>query len=553
MNNLFTDTRLNLDQAGIKYAGLIEKPIGTPANLLFNGSFAKNNIRVEKLNLNLKNLNIKGSGTIINTKQPKIDLNLSTNEIDFIQLKELVPLLKKQKLSGKIKTDIKIKGDMARMKDIDLQGELSMEKVGAKFAFIPKEIHDMSGKISMQGKRMNIKGLTLGYGNTKINLDATIKDFDSPKIKFSLHSPRLRFDDLLPPKQPKKANLGIYGESIVPVAKKIENKDSFLSKIQAEGDIRIGRGGYKNFNFSNLRAALFFGKMALTIKPLSFNLYKGLFSGSALIDLKGKKPIFYVKSKLKSIDVKELINSNTSLKDMINGILNSDLSLSGKGTDAITITKSLEGKGEFAVTNGEIKMALLRDLLNQLPLQQLSLISRDFRRLYSCLEDYSKMEKTSFQYLALPLKIKSGVVHVPRYQILSSDLLDVVTDKSGGTINLNTMDVDFKNVMAVLTKQATDHCFGPKAQKYIVNEQGRAVIPFQWRGRIKEGSFPKPIPDTGAILAMAARGGIIDTLDRLIDKKKTTPETTKEKPTEPLKPKEQLEELGKELLRELFK
>jgi len=553
MNDLITDTRIDLDQAGIKYAGLIEKPMGTPANLLFNGSFAKNNIRVKKLNLNLKNLNIKGSGTIINTKQPKIDLNLSTNEIDFIQLKELIPPLKEQKLSGRIKTDIKIKGDMALMKDIDLQGNLSMEKVGAKFSFIPKEIHDMSGKISMQGKRMDIKGLTMGYGNTIVNLDASIKDFDSPKIKFSLRSPRLDFDDLLFAGQPKKADRKIYGESILPVAKKIENKDSFLKKIQAEGDIRIERGGYKNFNFSDLKADLFFGKMALTIRPLSFNLYKGFFSGSALMDFKEGKPIFYVQSNLRKIDVKELINSNTSLKDMINGTLNSDLSISGRMADAVTITKSLDGKGEFAVTNGEIKMALLRDLLNQLPLQQLSLISPDFRRLYSCLEDYSKLEKTRFQYLALPLNIKNGVVYVPRYQILSSDLLDVVTDKSGGKINLNTMDVDFKNVMAVLTKPATDHCFGPKAQKYIVNEQGRAVIPFQWRGHIKEGSFPKPIPDTGAILARAARGGIIDTLDRLIDKKKTTPETTKEKPQEPLKPKEQLEELGKELLRELLK
>ena len=99
-----------------------------------------------------------------------------------------------------------------------------------------------------------------------------------------------------------------------------------------------------------------FDSMTLTLKTLQFNLYKGLFTGSGQFDLRDKTPQFYVKSELKDVNVKELINDNTTQKDIVWGTLNSNLSLFGRGTDMASITRTLNGKGEFAVTNGEIKL-----------------------------------------------------------------------------------------------------------------------------------------------------------------------------------------------------
>lgn|GEM_PF-2114581 len=549
LDNFLADAIIDLDQGEFNYAGLLTKPKGVPGNLVFIGGFEKNNITVKRLNLNLKDLKLSANGTIINRKRPKVDLSLSTNEINMGELDRLIPLLRQYQFSGRLKTDIKLKGDIAEMKNITLRGEASLSKVGAKLPFLPEKIHDFTGKISMSGNRMNIKNLTMGYGKTIINLDASVNDFDSPKIKFSLSSPNLRFDEFFSSLKLKKAGLDSNEENIVFVAQKKATKPSFLKRLTAEGSVKIGQGGYQNFDFANLKADLSFKTMTLTLKTLQFNLYKGLFTGAGQLDLRDKTPQFYIKSELKDVNVKELINDNTTQKDIVWGTLKSELSLFGRGTDAASITRTLNGKGKFAVNNGEINMALLRDILNQLPVHQLALVQRDFNRLSVCLNDYAKMERTNFKFLYLPLDVKRGVLYVPGTTILSSDLLEVVTDRSGGTINLNTMDIDFKNVTAVLTKQATDHCFGPKAQPYVVNEQGRAVLPFEWRGRIKEGKLPNPQVDATAILVRATRQGLID---RLIDKKRppsTTPQPQQPQPQQPQK----LEDLGKELLRDLLR
>ncbi len=167
---------------------------------------------------------------------------------------------------------------------------------------------------------------------------------------------------------------------------------------------------------------------------------------------------------------------------------------------------TLAGRGQITVTDGHIKMAFVRDLLNNMPILKLAGLIPGFQKLNSCKAQFTRQETTPFKTLTLPVSINRGVAAVaPSTLMLDSQDIDVVTGSNPGVIDLPRQEINFRNIWAVFSPQLTDQCLGADAKPILADQYGRMTFPFDCQGSFRGGRRPKCRADDRFILDAGLR------------------------------------------------
>ena len=397
------------------------------------------------------------------------------------------------------------------------------------------------GVKTADSKALTSVGMDFNYAGTnksveikdlQVNLDATtIKGLFSfanperPDIVAQLGIDKINVDNYLPPATEKKAEK--------PKEKTAEKKSAeskgelipvdLLRKLTLKADLNIKELIAKKAKVTEIVVRARAKDGVLTVKPASFNVAKGAFTSSAVVDVRGKDPLMFVTAGLTGLDGADLSQQMTG-EDKFSGHMSFNTALKTSGNDMKTIYSNLNGDLGFKVLDGYVSGF---DLLY--------LAGDAFSVLTGGVFGKRDSKRTEFGEVSATAKIKNGIAD-NRDLLLKSPLLRAA---GAGKVDLNTMKIDYgldAKVVGTLEGQ------GGKGMQDLVG----LTVPMTITGDVADPSVMVDLPRFAAILAKSGfkvAGSVIEGVGDVLEgigntftgkKKSGTGEETKKNPVQEL-------------------
>lgn len=460
LDNLLIKGNIDCNKNTINYGDTFRKSEGVLANLALSLLIEKGSLRINELELNLNGLKLKGSGSMANLRDPKIDLKAATNEVELKGWEGIFPSSGLSRLAGGLRLEGAVEGSIKDRKGLSFKGRLLLNEVGASVPWLAQDVEGLNGELKFSSDSAIGKDVSLKLGNSDVNLDFELSDFENPKISFDLISKQLNMDEFLP-KSLKKKTGGEKGQN--PEAGKI-----LLDRFTVQGNVRVASGKIKRLSFENLSLNLSFKNKLLTFSNLSFDLYGGSYQGTGKLDMGTEEPTYIFQSQLREVKINELLSRFPSLEGIFSGFLSAELSLSGKGISFESFSKSLSGAGKISLSKGRISSLSLE--------KSLSVLSK--------LEGWEgSSTSTEFQALEGQVSISEERVNTSGLRLRTGDM----TVAASGYFDRNRQ-INYQ-AQAVLSRRLSQSLERSLGGEFFKDEGERIVIPFHLGGTIDSPEF----------------------------------------------------------------
>ncbi len=497
---------VDLTKVGLHLPDWIIKPLGQPARLAVEGRHTGKSFTLKSFEAILGKDWIRGAAHVADLDQPRGSLTVASSPIRLERLADSLPVLKRYGLAGAVSVDIHVQGDTARLKDAQANGIVEVRDLRARLPQLAAPLEKMTGTIVLKGQEATLKKFTLAYGDSILSLSATVRGFDAPQVSFNLDAPRLVLHQWKAAEKKERASIGPprAEEQFGPPARillvKAQERPgdwlSWFKKVSASGDVRVREAVYNDLLLENLQAKTSLRQGVFILNRLTFGLHGGRYDGSAVVDLDPASARFSFRSSFVGADVNKLLTAHAKLPNTIWGRLQATLDVKGRGRTTASLLPTLSGRGQVTVTDGQINMAIVRDLLNNNSM--LKLIGRipGFQKLNTCKTQFTRQETTPFRTLTMPITFNRGIAAVaPSTLMLDSDDIDIVTGANPGVIDLPRQEINLRDIWAVFSPELTDQCLGADAKPLLTDSAGRMTFPFACRGSFRGGRRPKCRPD----------------------------------------------------------
>ncbi|NDV22599.1 AsmA family protein [Desulfovibrio sp. JC022] len=329
-------------------------------------------------------------------------------------------------------------------------------------------------------KSVEIKDLQVNLDETTIKGLFSFANPDRPNIVAQLGIDKINVDSYLPPAEEKKAEAK---DEKAAEKKPAEGKQELipvdmLRKLTLKADLNIKQLIAKKANITDVVVRARAKNGVLTVKPASFNLAKGAFTSSAVVDVRGKSPLMSVTAGLSGLDGKELALQMTG-QDKFSGEMSFNTGLNTRGNDMKTVYANLNGKLGFKVMSGYVSGF---DLLY--------LAGDAFSVLTGGAFGQRDSKRTEFGEVSATAVIKNGVAD-NRDLLMQSPLLRAA---GAGKVDLNTMKIDYgldTKIVGTLEGQ------GGKGMKDLIG----LTVPVTITGDVADPSVMVDLPRFAAVLA----------------------------------------------------
>ncbi len=356
---------------GIGFADVFKKTPQQKALLSLKGSLSNNMVTVEQLELELDNQLIAArlSGDLAYGLP---SFNVSLAPLDLKKLARYSPFLDQRDFSGVLSAELK-------QQDNSPELTLHINNGAAYLTHALGPLNSIFGNVTLNRKRMSFKQLRASLGKSAFSIDGGIDDWQKPRLRLDLSSPRVRAHDLFFSDQTLilydvNGRLLIDGNGIeyAPVRLRVENDTlvtvtgrlkSFeapqvLLDVQAEtanvlnviklftgpahkGDgtgkapyvritTNIKTGTLGDLRFKNAEATIQFNQGMLDIHPLNFHNGMGTCSGRVVFNGKEEAYPLKVSGHIKGIDAQVIYRDFFKKDGLINGDLQADFYIEGK-------------------------------------------------------------------------------------------------------------------------------------------------------------------------------------------------------------------------------
>lgn len=503
----------DLTRAGLRHPDWVVKPSGSPARLLIDGSYTGEALTLKSFEVALGEDWVRGAAHLVNLDKPRGSLSLASSTLEMEELSRTLPLLSRYGLAGSVSVDVQLRGDTERLKEAQAKGRVELRRLQTQIEQLPAPLKEVTGTLELSGQEANLKQFTVVFGDNIVRLNASVRGFDAPTVDFILDSPSLNLHQLKPQRrQQPKALAGppppggdrgtaTKGASQAGGRAGSDGWFGWIKKVTATGRMRVQRAVYEDWVLSNLQAKTSLRRGIFLLNHLTFGLHGGRYDGSAVLDLDPASGVFSFQSSLNGVDVNELLSTHADLPNTVWGRLQANLDIKGRANAAQELLPTISGQGQLTVTDGHMNMALVRDLLNNMPVLKLVGLIPGFQKLNYCTRQFTSQDTTPFRYLILPVSLNRGVAAVaPSTLVLDSKDIDVVTGPRPGVIDLPRQEIHLRDIRAVFSPELTDMCLGSDAKPLLADAAGRMTFPFAMDGSFRDGRFPKPRPDERFLL-----------------------------------------------------
>lgn len=186
----------DLKQTAYNLPGYINKPALIPHTLKFSTVIGRDSTKVTSVNYNLQSMAITGSGLIGYGVKPYLGFDLQTNRFMLNENLQLLSMWKKYKINGMVQANIRGSGDPADMSAMDYFGTVNLTRINFQPDDQMKQVSGVSGLITFKGNSLETSSISTRYGNSVINMKASIKSLKNPEGDITLSSPKLFLSDI---------------------------------------------------------------------------------------------------------------------------------------------------------------------------------------------------------------------------------------------------------------------------------------------------------------------------------------------------------------------
>ncbi len=330
---------LVLTESKVVVPDAIEKPVGAPAVLEFEGDFTqKNNATVTLVELVLPSARIPIKGTIKIGEKFSLDVVLATGNLSLSSLPEWIA--KGGFEAGQVEVSLDVKGKDTDWKNWRTTGWLAltnglMQLKGGGY------VEDLYARVKLVRNGAEIKQLSFKVQESDVSLEATVRNWSSkPVITGKIESNQLDLDLVIP-----------KGERS-PVREFLE---SLAATSQTAVTASVARAHYKHLKFGGLTARIMLQDGILDIDRVAGGSANGQVAGRVVVHLPRNAPTdVEVSLRATELEVEDLLRLTNAEIQGFSGLVRVSGSIRGHGRNPHGVYPTLNGKSEVLLENGRI-------------------------------------------------------------------------------------------------------------------------------------------------------------------------------------------------------
>ncbi|MGE5413320.1 MAG: AsmA family protein [Syntrophomonadaceae bacterium] len=255
-------------------------------------------------------------------------------------------------------------------------------------------------------------------------------------------------------------------------------------KAPVSGRVSAASGRLRELPFRDLRADWTWDKGALRLDAAA-GISGGTLGAGLRSDVGKPGSESRASFELRGIQAKELLESTTSVRDVLSGTLNGTFALTSRGLGWDAISKTGRGEGRLSVTDAELSTVQLMPAVSR----ALGAVGR-----VAGFQVPPSLERTRFTKLDTSLKLSDGRLATPDLTMAGPD----VSGTAQGSIGLDrTLLYDGRVVLGPTVVKA----FG-NAGRYLADASGSLALPFHATGPV---TAPTVSVDEGFVVDLGRR------------------------------------------------
>ncbi len=332
---------VELDETVISVPNILQKPVGQPAAVEFDGTLsAKNTLSIDRVDFIMPPVRLSGKSTVTFGSPVTFKGSLVSGPIPLAGLPTGMTLGNID--AGTLEISLDFRGKGAEWKSWTVTGWVALTDgllAGKKFE---PPLTDIYLRMQLLRTSADLKRLEFRIKDSFVRLSGMIRNWRTkPALDLKVESPDLDLDLLIP-----------KGERS-PVRDMLEDLAA-TGRLTASVAVTLGR--YKQLTINDLSGRVNIGDEVLDINQIAGQIGEGTLEGSLVVRLPKHKPAeAEVKIQLTSVPYEKVIPLLDDKQRIVaTGDLTLKATLQGNGRNPFGVANTLNGTVEYQINNGRV-------------------------------------------------------------------------------------------------------------------------------------------------------------------------------------------------------
>jgi len=403
-----------LTESKVTLPGLVEKPIGAPATVEFEGTIPQaSGVLLDRIELIVPPIRLPLKGKIQLGERFSIDAALSTGTLSLSRVPEWIA--KGGFEAGNIELSLDMKGKDLNWKAWRTTGWLALTNGLMNVKGAEGPIQDLYLRVHFVRNGAEIKRLSFHLLDSDLALEGTIRNWASkPMITAKIESNQMDLDLLIP-----------KGERS-PIREFLETLAA-TSRVQATAS--IARGHYKHLKFGSLSARIMIQDGVLDVDRLSGGSTSGDVAGRIVVQLPAHEPAdAEISVRATGLLVEDVLRLFGPKEGVITGEARVTGTIRGHGRNPQGLYPTLNGKVEVLLENGRILKSQERAIWKIISILNLPAVLQGKVDLEKEGLPYSKITATVLARNGL-IETENLIIDSPIVKITAAGNYDLPTDQ----------------------------------------------------------------------------------------------------------------------------
>ena len=499
--NLALTGQVEATDSTLRFGEFFNKPSGSVFALSTQTRLTPQAAAFQELTLNLHTLTLTVSGNV-GFDAPILDLTVDSNRAELAELQSLLPLLQDYGAAGTFETHLQVAGPLTTEQLPKLTGTLSLQYGSASPEQLAKPLTDIQAAITLTGQGAELTKTTARIGESTLQLEAQIEQFQPLKAAYKVHVPVLRTADIRP-----EASEDLLEAVSATGRIWLQNGD-----LRHAGQLSSKQGRIAQVHYTDLQLDSSVADQVAKINRFKLYAFEGTLDGSGQYNFGAEPPRMAVTAQVDAFDLATFFRSALALTDPpVQGTASLDFTVSGRGHTWDALKPALRGQGKADITDGALReFNLAEGVLSGLTgVPGLSLVlPQQLREKYP---EIFASPHTEFDEFASQFSLGNGKIKLDRLRIAARDF----RTRAKGWMDFE-QQVDATASLTLSQALSSDLMRVTKELRYIANAEDRVDIPFALAGVFPAVRPTLDAQQIGTLIQRAAARALQDVVQEKI-------------------------------------
>ena len=502
--NLALTGQVEATDSALRFGELFNKPTGSVFALSTQARLTPQAAAFQELTLNLHTLTLTVSGNV-GFDAPTLDLTVDSNRAELAELHSFLPLLQDYGMAGSFETHLQVSGPLTTEQLPKLTGTLSLQDGSATPEQLPKPLTDIQAAITLTGQGAELTQTTARIGESVLQLEAQVEQFQPLKAAYELHAPVLRMADIQ-----LQASEDLLEAVSATGRVWLQNGD-----LRHAGQLSSKQGRVAQVHYTDLQLDSSVADQVAKIDSFKLHAFEGRLDGSGQYNFGAEPPHMAVTTQVDAVSLTAFFRSALAQTDPpVQGVASLDFTVSGRGHTWDALKPTLHGQGKAEIMDGELReFNLAEGVLSGLTgVPGLSLVLP--QRLRDKYPEVFASPHTEFDEFASQFSLGNGKIKLDRLHIVARDF----RTQAAGWMDFE-QQVDATASLTLSQALSSDLMRATKELRYIANAEDRVEIPFALTGVFPAVRPTLDAQQIGTLIQRAATRALQDVVQDKIQEK----------------------------------